>query len=97
MSAIRGTYLNGTIVPDTLPGCAEGTRVDLNPADAWEIPLSEDDSPEANAKRLAVMDTLRPVMSEEEALEWERQRAEDKARELADWGNWARKIGAIFP
>ena len=97
MSAIRGTYLNGTIVPDTQPGWAEGTRVELSAAEERGIPLTDDDSPEANAKRLAIMETLQPVMTEEQAREWERQRAEAKAAELADWANWTRKIGAIFP
>ena len=96
MSAIRGTFLNGGIVPDVSPPWADGTRLDLEPREESGPVDEEVSSPEEIARLLALMDSLEPVMSEEEALEWERQRREQKEKELADWDNQARKIGKLF-
>lgn len=73
MSAIRGTYLNGSIVLDTNPDWAEGTLVDVDVASDPEYPDDDDDSPEANAKRIALMEEFErgPVMSDEDAEQFE--------------------------
>jgi hypothetical protein len=94
MNTIRGTYLNGMIVPDTRPEWVEGSRVSVNLAEAKGF--EDEDSPEAIARRLAVMDELLDIspMPDEEIEAWERQRVQAKARELASWDERMRRIGA---
>lgn len=87
MNAIHGTYLNGMIVPDVRPEWVEGARVCVNLDDDADLPADDDESPEAIAKRVALMDEFmrEPVMTDEEAEEFERHLKEQKARELASW------------
>jgi hypothetical protein len=73
MNAIHGTYLNGMIVPDEPLDWPDGTRVYM------EV-IEDEDSPEAIAKRVALMEEFlhEPVMSEEEADKFEVVLAENR-------------------
>jgi len=88
MSAIRGTIRDGKVIFDTPPDWPEGTPVEVEPVCAGaadELPDDDDDSPEAIARRLALMDRVQPWMTPEEEEVWKQRRAEDKAAELARW------------
>jgi hypothetical protein len=98
MSAIRGTYLNGTIVPDTQPAWAEGTRVSMDVASATEYP-DDDESPDAIAKQLALMEAFErePVMSDDDADAFERCLKENRKLDLDLWKKWTQEIEELFP
>ena len=82
MNAVGATFVDGEIVPDDPPDWRTGTRLNI---EATELPDDDDVSPEAIAKRLALIDRVEPWMAPEEFAEWERVRAEEKARFLANW------------
>jgi hypothetical protein len=94
MNAVGGTYEGGRIVPDAPPEWTNGTRLNI---EAIELPEDDDVSPEAIAKRLALIDRVEPWMTPEEFAEWERERAEEKARFLAQWKQENDRIDGVFP
>src|SRR5260221_13374019 len=98
MSAIRGTFMDGKIIPDALPSWANGARVVVELDDSLrdDPPVDEDVSPEAIAKRLALMEQVEPWMTPEEDAEWRRQRAEDKKTQLGMWDKWTKDIEKLF-
>jgi hypothetical protein len=98
MSAIRGTIQDGKVVFNTPPNWPNGAEVvvELAPPVADELPDDDDTSPEAIARRLALMDRVRPWMTPEEEAAWKKQREEDKAAELAQWDARSRKLEGLF-
>ncbi len=99
MSSIRGTFLDGMIVPDSVTGWANGTRIvlALDGEVAPSRPEDDDSSPEAISQRLAQMDRVEPWMTPEEDEEWRRQRTEKKCEELANWNEWTKDIEKLTP
>jgi len=97
MSAIRGTYINGMIVPDSVPNWAEGARVSMTLQESSDFP-ADDDSPEAITRRVALMDEFEraPVMTDVEAEEFERLLKEQRAVEVGMWQKWTQGIGKLF-
>ena len=61
-----------------------------------ELPDDDDVSPEAIARRLALIDHVQPWMTPEQEAAWKRQREEDKAAELARWEARSRKLEGLF-
>jgi hypothetical protein len=98
MSEINATVIDGQIVPDAPPAWPNGTRVAVKPVGQTgdDLPDDDDSSPEAIAKRLALMDRVRPWMTPDEFAEWERVRAENKAFQLSQWGKWTKDIEDLF-
>ena len=94
MNAIGATFVDGDIIPDGLPDWKSGTRLNI---EATELPDDDDVSPEAIAKRLLLIDRVEPWMTPEEFAEWERVRAEEKARFLANWKRENERIDGVFP
>lgn len=100
MSAVYGKVVGGKVVVDVPDEWPEGTevRVDrLDPED--ELPDDEDGSPEAIARRLAIMDRrvgAGPWLTPEEYAAWEQRRAEQKAWELARWDEENEKARKAF-
>ncbi|MFO0803742.1 MAG: hypothetical protein U0791_11570 [Gemmataceae bacterium] len=94
MDAIGATFVDGDIVPDVSPEWKTGTRLNI---EAAELPDDDDVSPEAIAKRLALIDRVEPWMTPEDFAEWERERAEEKARFLANWKKENERIDGVFP
>jgi hypothetical protein len=97
MSAIPGMYVNGMIIPDVKPDWAEGARVSVELAEKLDVPDPEDESPEAIAKRIALMDRMEPPMSEQEALEWERHLKENREAQKGFLLKWAEEIRRTVP
>lgn len=84
MDEVRGTIRNGQVVLDAPAAWSDGTPVAVAPLGrADELPDDNDSSPEAIARRLALMDRVRPWMTPDELAEWERGRAEVKAFQLS--------------
>ena len=99
MSAIRGTIQDGKVILSTPTNLPNGTQVavsPLPPVGVDELPDDDDASPEAIARRLALIDRVQPWMTPEELAEWERVRAEDKAFQLSQWEKWTKEVGEIF-
>jgi hypothetical protein len=98
MSAIRGTIHDGKVTVTTPLGWPDGAEVVVKLAApvSDELPDDDDDSPEAIARRLALMDRVQPWMTSEELAEWERMRAEDKAFQLSQWEKWSKEIEGMF-
>ena len=101
MNTIRGTIHNGQVIFDTPPELKEGTPVAVSPLATSgmiasdDLPDDNDSSPEAIAKRLALMDRVRPWMTPEELADWERIRADDKAFQLSQWEKWTKEVKAV--
>jgi hypothetical protein len=84
-------------IPDDAPDDSRTTRAsERRRLLVGDLPDDNDTSPEAIAKRLALMDRVQPWMTPEEFAEWERVRAQDKAFQLSQWEKWAKEIGGIF-
>lgn len=102
MSTIRGTIQDGKVVFDSPTDWPEGTEVSVEPLGsilqepADILPNGDDASPEAIARRLALMDRVEPWMTMEEEAAWKKQREEDKAAQLAMWNKWNRDIEKVF-
>src|SRR5262245_9070269 len=99
MSTIRGTIQDGQVIlntPTSLPNGTPVTVSPITPAGVDELPDDNDVSPEAIARRLALMDRVQPWMTPEELAEWERVRAEDKAFQLSQWEKWTKEAGGTF-
>jgi hypothetical protein len=99
MSTIRGTIQDGQVILSAPADLPNGTPVAVNPlppAAADELPDDDDASPEAIARRLALMDRVQPWMTPEEEAAWKKQREEDKAAELAQWDARSRKLEGLF-
>ncbi len=99
MSAIRGTIQDGQVVLSKPADLPNGTEVTVNPVSSPgvdELPDDEDVSPEAIARRLALMDRVQPWMTPEQEAAWKKQREEDKAAELAQWEARSRKLEGLF-
>jgi hypothetical protein len=98
MSVVHGRYIDGKVVLDTPADWPEGAEVRVYLAgttpDGW--PDDEDDSPEAIARRLALMERIQPGMTPDEEAAWKEQRAKDKAAQLAMWDKWTKDIGNLF-
>jgi hypothetical protein len=99
MSTIRGTIQDGKVVFDTPPDVPNGTPVTVN-FSPWagtdDLPDDDDQSPEAIARRLALMDRVQQWLTPEEQAAWEKARAEDKAFQLSQWDKWCKEVGGIF-
>src|SRR5262245_57299696 len=99
MSVIHGTYRDGKIILDSPPAdWPEGTEVVVKLSDpvVGELPDDEDVSPDAIARRLALMEQVEPWMTPEQDAAWRQQREKDKAEQLAMWEKWNRDIGDLF-
>lgn len=97
MNAVRGTFVKGMIVPDVQPSWEDGARVLVNLDDAQiDEFVDEDVSPEAIAKRLALMDLVEPWMTPEEEAQWKKERAEEKVVQLSMWDKWTKDIERLF-
>ena len=99
MSTIRGTIQDGQVAlskPADLPNGTEVTVNPVSPPGVDELPDDEDVSPEAIARRLALMDRVLPWMTPEQEAAWKKQREEDKAAELAQWEAHSRKLEGLF-
>jgi hypothetical protein len=80
---LRGTIRNGQVVLDAPAAWQDGTPVAVAPVThADELPDDADGSPEAIARRLALMDRVQPWMTPDELAAWERARAADRAFQL---------------
>jgi len=100
MGAIRGTYIDGKVVLDRPVKWVEGTEVWIELVDPPYgcLPEDDDNSSEAIARRLALMDRMEPVgMTEEDIAAWEKVRAEDKAWFIAHLDEYHAKIDKLFP
>jgi len=99
MTELRGTIQNGQVILDQPARLSDGTPVAITPlthAGGDELPDDMDDSPEAIARRLALIERVQPWMTPDEFTEWERVRAEEKAFQLSQWDKWTKEIGEIF-
>lgn len=66
-------------------GAVEVVRSQPSKTTATELPDDDDVSPEAIVKRLSFLDRVPPGMTQASLAEWDRVRAEEKARILANW------------
>jgi hypothetical protein len=97
MSAIHGTIQDGQVVLNTPADLPNGTEVTVRPtAQADQLPDDDDNSPEAIAQRLALIDRVQPWMSPEEQAEWDKVRAEEKLFQLSQWEKWCKEVGGVF-
>jgi hypothetical protein len=100
MSTIRGRYIGGKVILDAPADWPEGAEVNVELTSPGELPDErpddEDTSPEAIARRLALMDRVEPWMTPEEEAAWKKQREEDKAVQLAFWDKWTEEVGKLF-
>lgn len=98
--AVRGKFVDGKIVLEAPPDWPDGTEVSVEPsAESDGLPDDEDGSPEAIARRLALMDRrvgAGPWLTPEEYAAWEQRRAEQKAWELARWDEENEKARKVF-
>ena len=95
MSVIRGTIQDGQVVLPSPANLPNGTPVTVSPAGSGsvdELPDDDDVSPEAIAKRLALIDRVQAWMTPEELAAWERVRAEDRAFQLSRWEKWTEEV-----
>lgn len=100
MSAIRGTIRDGKVVFDAPPGWPDGTPVTVELVFAVTVGLSEEGWPTDAAgieALVARMDRLAPFLTSEDEAEWHKALAEQKARELANWDAYCKKLGDLFP
>ena len=96
MNAIRGTIQDGQVILSTPANLPDGTPVTVNPVTPGgvdELPDDDNVSPEAIAKRLALIERVQPWMTPEELAKWERARAEDRAFQLSQWEKWTKEVG----
>jgi hypothetical protein len=81
--------------PANLPNGTPVTVSLVTPVGTDELPDDEDVSPEAISRRLALVERVRPWMTEEELAEWERVRGKDKAFQLSQWEKWTKEVKAV--
>jgi hypothetical protein len=99
MSSIRGTIQDGQVVLSKPADLPNGTRVTVEPmaiAESDELPDDDDASPEAIARRLALIDRIQPFLSPEDEVEWKKALAEQKAFQLATWDDYCKKLESLF-
>jgi hypothetical protein len=100
VSVIRGTYVDGKIIPDMPPTWANGTRIVIEPEAEHPGVCGDDDQgddPESITRWVAWYDSLKPlVLTPEDERRIEQARAEQKAFELATWEERSRKLEQIF-
>jgi hypothetical protein len=111
MSAIRGTFIDGKIVPDAPVNWTNETRVVMEAINQTRIGEEEhggntetlgmseekwDDSPKGIAAWLAWYETLPPFLTPDEEAAWKQAREEDKAQELKQWQERSLKLEKLF-
>lgn len=99
MSTIRGTIVDGQIVPDVPPPWANGTRVVLQPESERTGTDGDDqgDDLESISRWLAWYDGLQPlILTAEDEERIGHAREEQRAYELATWEERSRKLEQLF-
>jgi hypothetical protein len=102
MAVIHGTVRDGAVILDDPVRLPDGARVEVHPVedpDRIGIPEEEQgDDPESIAAWIAWLDQLPTLkMTDEEWERWQKVQDEQKARELAQWGERTAKIRKLFP
>lgn len=97
MPAVYGKVVGGKVVVDAPADWPEGAEVRVEPIDpADELPDDEDGSPEAIARRLALMAQIEPFLTADEEAAWLQARAEHRAWAVAQADEYDRKMRGVF-
>lgn len=94
---VVGKVVGGKVVVDVPADWPEGAEVRVEPIDPEaELPDDEDVSPEAIARRLALMAQIEPFLTPDEEAAWLQARAEYKAWAVAQADARDRKLREAF-
>ena len=98
MNTMMGTYLDGQIVPDSVPSWANGVRIVMEVDVASCEPTDDQgDDPESIARWLAWYDALEPlILTAEDEQRIADARKDHRERELATWGERNEKLEQLF-
>jgi hypothetical protein len=95
MGAVTARFINGQIVPDGPVDWPEGCRLVVEPA--GDANGAAEDTPEAIARRLTLMDQIEPlVRTAEEEAEWEAARKAEKEYEKATFNESAERLRRMW-
>ena len=101
-TTLTGIWKNGQVILDSPADWPEGCRVvvvrDYVPDFVGTTGDEQADDPESIARWIADFDAIPPLeMTPEEEAEWNAARAAQKAFEIANFEERARRIEALFP
>ncbi|MFI5454957.1 MAG: hypothetical protein ACHRXM_05850 [Isosphaerales bacterium] len=101
-TTLSGTWKNGQVILDVPADWPEGCRVvvirECVPDFVGTTGDDQADDPESIARWIAAFDAIPPLeMTPEEEAEWQAAREAQKASEIANFEEHARRIEALFP
>jgi hypothetical protein len=93
MNVIHGTYLDGKIVPDSIPQWGNGTRVVME----LENQADQGNDPDSIARWIAWYDALEPlILTADDEERMALARKEQREFELANWESRSRMLENLF-
>jgi hypothetical protein len=100
MTAVKATVRKGRLELDEPLDLPDGTEL-LVPvpdgAGAWDDMSDEPMPPEEIARRLALMDAAEALeMTDEELDQWDRERREEKDREIRAFPEYSKKLAGMW-
>ena len=101
-TTLTGTWKNGQVILDGPADWPEGCRVvvirESVPDFLGRTGDEQADDPESIARWIAAFDAIPPLeMTPEDEAEWQAAREAQKAYEIANFEEHARRIEALFP